>query len=291
MSERQKVAMITGISGTLGQALGRLYKERGWRVLGVTRRETLEGDFLDEAVTSKQETLEDVRALLDRDPDLILMNAGQIETEVGDDGMPLIEQMLQMNKVNYEFPAMLAIEATSRKDLDHDLDIVMVGSIADGQPSCFGPVYHSTKIAIHYFVTGVGPIANHANPRVRIRLYRPGVIFGPLSWSPTIRLNEKATKVRARRCEAAPRPEVIAKRVAKFVDSKRWVRGDREPLSFQFLKFFHGLLPNTYYKLQRLAWRKASKYADGPVPAESAPALAAAAPASGEQAPTEEAGL
>ena len=43
-----KTVVITGISGTLGSAMGKAYKSRGWQVVGVTRQPNLEGDFFDE---------------------------------------------------------------------------------------------------------------------------------------------------------------------------------------------------------------------------------------------------
>ncbi|MDJ0555510.1 MAG: NAD-dependent epimerase/dehydratase family protein [Microcoleaceae cyanobacterium MO_207.B10] len=44
-----KTVVITGISGTLGSAMGKAYKSRGWRVVGVTRQPNLEGDFFEES--------------------------------------------------------------------------------------------------------------------------------------------------------------------------------------------------------------------------------------------------
>ncbi|EGJ32279.1 MULTISPECIES: hypothetical protein [Moorena] len=98
---------------------------------------------------SQQQTLEDAQRWLEYDPDVIILNAGQIETEVGDGGVPLVEIVESMNRVNYSWPALVALEAAKLKR-ERPLDVVAIGSIADGSPSCFGPVYHSGKIALHY---------------------------------------------------------------------------------------------------------------------------------------------
>ena len=95
-----KTVVITGISGTLGSAMGKAYKSRGWRVVGVTRQPNLEGDFFDELCVSPQETIEDARKLFEYDPDVVILNAGQIETEVGEGGIPVIELVESMNRVN-----------------------------------------------------------------------------------------------------------------------------------------------------------------------------------------------
>jgi NAD(P)-dependent dehydrogenase (short-subunit alcohol dehydrogenase family) len=296
MGDRARV-VITGISGTLGAALGRLYRERGWQVMGVSRRADAPGagDVFDDLVNSPQRSRDDACALLALRPRLIILNAGKIETEIGPGGLPLLEQAEAMNLVNYHFPAMVALAAAEHQGPE-PLDIVAVGSIADGSPSCFGPVYHATKIALNYFVSGVGPIIHRHNPLVRVRLYRPGVIYSPpppnlevgtalthaegvgLSWAPLLRLNERATRIRVRRCERAPAAAVIAQRIARFIDSRRWVASDPEPVSFKLLKYLHSYFPNSFYKLQRWAWAKGSRFADPTAGAGSSVPVAQASP-------------
>ncbi len=253
-----KVA-ITGITGSLGAALGSFYLDRGATVVGVGRKANAGLDVCSEPIANAQRSREDARKLLDLDADLILLSAGQIEEEVGRAGLPLPEVADSIHTINAQFPQWVALEAAER-EWDHPVDIVAIGSIADGSPSVFGPVYHASKASLHQFVTGTGPIIHSANPNVRLRLYRPGVIQGPLSWSPTVRLNERGRRIRARRCEAAPRAEAVAARVVQFVDRDRWVGSDREPLSFRFLKLFFGLAPELYYRLQIQAWKRGSKF-------------------------------
>ena len=255
-----KTVVITGVTGTLGVALAQEYKNQGWKVVGVTRRGDWTHPAVDEVLALAQDGEADAKAMLACAPDVVLLNAGQIESEVGEMGEPLLEQVESMNRVNYSFPATVAMVA-SEMAWEKRVDIVAIGSIADGSPSAFGPAYHATKAAIHYFVTGVGPILNYASPNLRLRLYRPGVIYGPLSWSPILRLNERGYKVRAARCNKAPQPDVVAKRVVDWVAGDGWVGSDPEPLSFRFLKLLYGLFPNGFYKLQILGWKKASRYA------------------------------
>ncbi len=256
----QKV-IITGITGSLGQALGKEYMQKGWHVVGVSRKRDIEKKNFNELLVNKQQDEKDARQLLDQKADLIILNAGQIETEVGEQGVPLVHMIDSINTVNYSFPAKIATMAAEHVK-DKELDVVVIGSIADQSPSCFGPIYHSSKMGIHYLVSSIGPIVNSANPLVRIKLYRPGVIYGPLSWAPAIRLNDKALKIRAARCQKAPQPEVIAKRVIKFVGSKKWIGSDPSPISFHVLKFLFMLMPNLFYRIQILGWRKGSRFAD-----------------------------
>ncbi len=254
----KKTVVITGISGTLGAALGKQYLRRGWHVVGVSRKPELEGHF-SELCTNAQTTAEDAKALLAYDPDIIILNAGQIETEIGEQGLPLQEMFDGINQVNYLFPSTVSLQAV-HSERKRPLDIIIVGSIADGSPSCFGPLYHASKIAVHYFVSGVGPIAHHANHNIRIRLYRPGAIKGPLSWAPVNRLNEKGYNIRAKRCEAAPHGDHVARKVVEWIDGDGWVGTYEEPFSFKIFKYLFALAPNFFYRLQMLGWRKGSKF-------------------------------
>jgi NADP-dependent 3-hydroxy acid dehydrogenase YdfG len=117
--------------------------------------------------------------------------------------MPLPETTLEIVSINQLFPSLVAIEA-ARRSRSRPLDVVAIGSIADGSSSCFGPVYHARKIALHHFYTGVAPIARAHDPMLRLRIYRPGAIAGKLACAPVLRLNERGKKIRARRVERAP---------------------------------------------------------------------------------------
>ena len=207
----KKRVVITGITGTLGSALGRACLQRGDEVIGISRRDGDPEEVASQIVASPQVSIEDAAQLATLDADVILLNAGAIETKIGEGGMPLSETTENLYQVNAVFPSLVAIEAT-KIERDRPLEIVLIGSIADGAPSAFGPVYHASKIAAHYFVAGVGPIAETANPRVRLRLYRPGAIHGPMSWAPVLRLNERGYKMRAKRCEKAPTADRVAAR-------------------------------------------------------------------------------
>ncbi|MGK7922128.1 MAG: NAD-dependent epimerase/dehydratase family protein [Trichodesmium sp.] len=256
-----KTVVITGISGTLGSAMGKLYKSRGWRVVGVTRQPNLEGDFFDELCVSPQQTIEDARKLFEYDPDVVILNAGQIETEVGEGGIPVVELVESMNRVNYSWPAVVATEV-AKLSRSRRLDVIAIGSIADGSPSCFGPVYHSGKIALHYFWSGVGPIVYHSSQNmIRLRLYRPGAISGDFAWAPVNRLNDKAYKIRANRVNSAPSGDKVAEKIVNWIEnSKEWVGTYDEPLGFKIFKYLFALFPNFFYRLQLYGWPKGSKF-------------------------------
>ncbi len=253
-----KKVIITGITGTLGSALGHLYLKRGWDVYGVTRQAIARHPACSHVVTNHQRSTDDALDLLRIAPDLVYLNAGAIEKEIGAMGEPLSEVTQTITTINYTFPAVFALEAT--KSAQRPMDIIAIGSIADGSPSAFGPVYHASKVALHYFVQGTSPILRYSNPNIKLRLYRPGAIHGPLSWAPVNRLNEKGHKVRAKRCNGAPPADKVALHIEKFQKSSKWVTNYDEPISFKLLKFFYALAPNQYCRMQHWAWRRASKF-------------------------------
>ena len=76
--------LITGISGTLGTALGKACLARGEDVVGVGRKEIDVQGRCTTFVANAQRTAEDARVLLDLDVDRIFLCAGQIEEEVGE---------------------------------------------------------------------------------------------------------------------------------------------------------------------------------------------------------------
>lgn len=254
----EKKVLITGITGTLGSALGELYLKRGWKVHGATRQSIAQHPACSHVITNDQSSIDDALTLLKIEPDLVYLNAGAIEKEIGAMGEPLSEVTQSITTINYTFPAVFALEAS--KSSQKPMDIIAIGSIADGSPSAFGPVYHASKAALHYFIQGTSPILGYANPNIKLRLYRPGAIHGPLSWAPVNRLNEKGHKVRAKRCKNAPSAEKVALHVEKFQKSGKWVTNYDEPISFKFLKFFFALAPNLYCKMQHWVWRRASKF-------------------------------
>lgn len=254
-----KMAVITGISGTLGAALGAHYRSAGWRVIGVSRRKITKSPSFDRLFVNAQVELRDARRILSTGADLFILCAGAIETNLGPRGEPLQEALSELTRINYLFPAGFALEAAKRA-WGHPVDVVLIGSIADGSPSAFGPLYHASKVALHHFVSGAAPILRGANPRLRVRLYRPGVIKGPLSWAPVNRLASRGRKIRARRCESAPPPGKVAGEIARWIDRGGTVGSGAEPLSFRFLKQLHALAPDAYARLQALAWDKAGRW-------------------------------
>ena len=251
--------VVTGITGTLGDALGRVCLARADHVIGITHRRGAESLACDRLVCNAQRSETDAHELLDLDPDVLILNAGAIETEIGPAGLPQASAVASIHAINAVFPALVAIAAGER-GAKRRLDVVAVGSIADGSPSCFGPVYHASKAALHHFYAGTAPIAHAAHPNVRLRLYRPGVIQGPLSWAPVLRLNERGRKIRARRCDDAPAADWVAESIVRWIEGDAWVGGDREPLSFRALKLCHALAPNTYARLQHFGWRRGSRF-------------------------------
>jgi len=273
--------VITGVTGTLGRALAHEHARRGCEVVGVSRRPGATPPGCTRLQVNAQRELADARALLAEDPDVLVLNAGQIEDRVGEAGLPLPELVRSIYDINAVFPSLCALAAAETAPRSRRLDVVAIGSIADGGPSAFGPVYHASKIAVHYFFAGVAPIAQGRDSRVRLRLYRPGVVRGPLAWAPVIRLNARGRRIRERRCARAPAPEAVARRIADWIEGDAWLGTWDEPLSFRALKLLFALAPRLHGALQRLAWRTGSRFAGAPASPDPV-AVAKRAPARGE---------
>lgn len=258
-----KKVIITGISGVLGQALAKKYKSLGWEVLGVTRRENYTSPNVDRILVCQQCSLEDAETVLAEKPDLLFLNAGQIEVTVGQNGEPLAATAASMNIVNYVWPCEVAMVA-SQMSWDKPVEIIAIGSIADCCPSSFGPVYHAGKIAVHYFWTGTGPIVWFGSKkRIKMRLYRPGAIQSELAWAPANRLKPegKGMQMRRKRVDGAPDGDAVAERIYKWSLKKNaWVGTYDEPLSFKVLKVLFSLAPNLFYRIQILGWKKESRF-------------------------------
>ncbi len=251
--------VITGAAGTLGAALCAHYAARGDLVIGVSRRAGVEVAGCERVLANGQESLGDAHALLDEAPTRIVLNAGQIEREVGPGGTPLIDQCEDILRINTLFP-MRCMTAALARPPKGPLDLVVVGSIADGAPSPFGPIYHASKVATHYLFSGVAPIAADAAPGLRLRVYRPGAIRGPLAWAPTLRLDERGTRIRARRCERAPAAETVAAHFARWADGDDPVGTYDEPVSFRLLKLLFAVSPGLHQRVQRFGWSRVNRY-------------------------------
>jgi len=259
----QKV-IITGISGVLGKALAKKYKSLGCHVIGVTRRTDFSDPNVDDIIVSEQRSIEDAQTILSHKPDILFLNAGQIEKEIGPAGEPLTETSASMNIVNYLWPCDVTMVACQQQ-WEKPIEIIAIGSIADCCPSSFGPVYHAGKIAIHYFWTGTGPIIWFGSKqKIKMRLYRPGAIQSDLAWAPANRHspNGKGIKMRKKRVDGAPDGDRVAERIHKWSLKKNaWVGTYDEPLSFKALKVLFSLFPNLFYRIQLLGWKKESKFA------------------------------
>ncbi len=258
-----KKVIITGVSGVLGRALARKYKSLGCEVIGVSRRPEFTSPDLDRVIVCSQRTIDDAEIILREKPDILFLNAGQIEVEVGPNGEPLLSTASSMNMVNYLWPCDVAM-AASQMTWDKPVEIIAIGSIADCCPSSFGPVYHAGKIALHYFWTGTGPILWFGSgKKIRLRLYRPGAIQSDLAWAPANRLHPegKGMKMRKKRVDGAPDGDQVAERIHKWTGRKHgWVGTYDEPLSFRALKVLFSLAPNLFYRIQLLGWKKESRF-------------------------------
>ncbi len=172
--------VVTGASGVLGRARVHGYAAAGARVTAVAHRDGAGGPDggTVRRVVDRQADRADAAALLALEPDLPILAAGRVEREVGPGGRPLPDEVEAVNHVNLVFPALLCEMAVSA---GRPLDVVLIGAIADGSPSVFGPVHHAAKAGLSRYAQSLAPLAARAGEGVRIRLYRPRGIDSPVA--------------------------------------------------------------------------------------------------------------
>ena len=266
-SQARRRVVITGVSGALGQAIAQLYARRGWHVVGVSRDDSVAISGCHRVVHSLQRTAEDAAALIALEADLTILCAGQTDVGFHPGGVPDAAETESIYRINALFPALVAIAAATATRA-RALDVVAIGTVADGAPSAFAPAYHASKVALRYFYAALAPIARGVSPALRLRVYRPGVIAGPMSEAALPRLSPRGARIRRARCARAPSPEVVAAALAAFVDSRRLVGTFAEPLTLRTARWLWSHLPAVHARLHALAWRSGSRFG-GPADASA----------------------
>jgi NADP-dependent 3-hydroxy acid dehydrogenase YdfG len=194
-SLRNRVAIITGASAGIGEAIARSFAAAGASlVLNARRVERLEavaatlpgsvcvaGDAAESTVVTAM--LEAAKRSFGREADLVVVNAGR-----GLNGSVLTSNQAEweeMVKTNVLGAARLIREAGLRMAaatqgksgeavLDAPRDLIVIGSIVGRHVSPFSSMYGGTKFAVHGMVEGVR--RELAAKGVRVSLVEPGFV-------------------------------------------------------------------------------------------------------------------
>jgi NADP-dependent 3-hydroxy acid dehydrogenase YdfG len=193
-----RIAVVTGASAGIGEALARLLVQQGARVvLNARRAERLQdlcaelngqrreavaiaapGDAADPAVVHAM--LAGARAEFGAEADIVIVNAGRgLAGSVLTSDDKEWEDMIRTNLLAAARLARAAAESML-KSLEgqdwrsHPHDIVLLGSIVGRHVSPFSSMYGSTKFAVHGLAEG---LRREVGPRgIRVTLVEPGFV-------------------------------------------------------------------------------------------------------------------
>ena len=186
----ERIAIITGASSGIGEAVARKFVASGYKVVGNARNagrllaleDELGASFCgvpgDAADLSLIEKLFEVAEQRYGRANIVVANAGRgLGGSVKDADLSRFEEILKLNVTG---TLALLQKAAQRLTDGHDYpakaaDIVILGSVVGRHISPFSAVYGSTKFAVHSLAEGlrreVGPLG------VRVSLIEPGIVI------------------------------------------------------------------------------------------------------------------
>ena len=163
----KKVAIITGTSSGIGKAIAKYYKEEGYYVVGLSRRDTKENvdesieiDLTEIYLPKMIETLNKKFGGFQGDINVLINNAGIMPLEDFDN----LDWTLT---VNLRVPMMLAAGLEIKRG-GHIINIASISGIT-GDPGV--PVYSATKAGIINFTKS---LAQRFAPYIRVNSISPG---------------------------------------------------------------------------------------------------------------------
>ncbi|HRN29602.1 MAG TPA: SDR family NAD(P)-dependent oxidoreductase [Terrimesophilobacter sp.] len=180
-----KTVLVTGASSGIGAATVRLFRERGWHVIGVARRgdrlavlaEETGAEVFTADLTSESEVTALVEHLSDRPIHALINNAGgafgsdPIEVANPDDWRRMFE--VNVIAVQRVIAAVLPLLRAGAQDAGH-ADILTISSIAGHVPYEGGGGYNASKFAVHGMV-GVLRLELAGEP-IRVIEVAPGMV-------------------------------------------------------------------------------------------------------------------
>lgn len=188
-----RIAIVTGASSGIGEAIVRKFITSGYGVIGNARNaeklNTLEqelgGAFF--GVAGDASELAIIEALFaaaiqhfGKQADIVVANAGRgLGGSVKDADLSQFEAMLKLNVtgtlVLLQKAAQNMVEEKQSNSTEQALDIVVIGSVVGRHISPFSAVYGATKFAVHSLTEG---LRREVGPKgVRVSLVEPGIVI------------------------------------------------------------------------------------------------------------------
>jgi NADP-dependent 3-hydroxy acid dehydrogenase YdfG len=191
--EYQRIAIVTGATSGIGEAVARTFANTGFGVvgngrkaekLGILEKELgnafrgVEGDASQEAVI---DALFDAAASdFEKEPTIVVVNAGRgLGGSVSGADLKQFEGVLEINVKG----ALMLMQKAARKlvELQKDAypesaaDIIVIGSVVGRHVSPFSAVYGASKFAVHSLAEG---LRREIGPKgVRVSTVAPGIVI------------------------------------------------------------------------------------------------------------------
>jgi NADP-dependent 3-hydroxy acid dehydrogenase YdfG len=189
-----RIAVITGASSGIGEALARDFAAQGAKLvlnarradrlaalkreLGPERVATVQGDAADQSVIDS--LLDTAKSTFGRDADLVIVNAGRgLRGSVTDSDTAQWEQMIRINllgaaRLMRSAAKRLSESVPAEQWRDHPRDLVVLGSSVGRNISPFSSMYGSTKFAVGSLAEALR--RELAPEGIRVSLVEPAVI-------------------------------------------------------------------------------------------------------------------
>jgi NADP-dependent 3-hydroxy acid dehydrogenase YdfG len=194
MSEKfRRVAVVTGATSGIGEAVSRLFAASGFGVVGCGRRKEkisslqrelgeafagVSGDASEESVVER--LFEKASERFGQEADLVVVNAGR--GLGGSVSTADLSQLDEIFRINVKGALILMQKAASRmvalqegRFPEKAADIVVIGSVVGRHVIPLSTVYGSTKFALHSLAEG---LRREIGPKgVRVSLVEPGIVL------------------------------------------------------------------------------------------------------------------
>jgi len=189
-----RIAIVTGASAGIGEAIARKFITSGFAVVANARREEkllklkeelgaalhpVSGDAADEKIIEK--LFLEAKKVFGKNADIVVANAGRgLGGSVTSADLSQFEDVVRLNLIGT-----VKLLQTAAKQMIADLnsspfpeyahDLVVIGSTVGRHVSPFSAVYGSTKFAIHGITEG---LRREIGPKgIRVSLVEPGVVL------------------------------------------------------------------------------------------------------------------
>ena len=192
-SSYSRIAIITGATSGIGEALAKKFVSSGFGVIGNARNSSkllaleielgdaffgVEGDASHSAVIEKM--FEAAVTQFGKSPDIVLVNAGRgLGGSVSQADVSKFEEILMLNVKGalalMQMAANRMVESQRIGFPNLAADIIVIGSVVGRHVSPFSAVYGATKFAVHGLAEG---LRREVGPKgVRVTLVEPGIVI------------------------------------------------------------------------------------------------------------------